>query len=142
MLSELLARARTSEGEERTLSLEEMSEVFARGKWSPEEGTEVVSALVEMAAGEEDPVVLEILLNDLVSAYDCGIPLRASLMPLVPVLDRLDENLLDYALHLLGQSRQVQFLPIIDRFSTDPREAVRESAQSAMSELMGQTETL
>lgn len=140
MLTDLLQRARASEGEERTQCLEEMSEVFARGKWSSEEGNAVVAELVAMVAVETDPVVIEILLNDLVSAYDCGIPLQVSLTPLVPLLDRLDEDPLDFALHLLGQTRQVQFLPAIDRFNGDPRENVRASAQSAMNELMGRTE--
>lgn len=140
MLTDLLQRARTSEGEERTQYLEEMSEVFARGKWTSDEGNAVVSELVAMVAVETDPVVIEVLLNDLVSAYDCGIPLQVSLTPLVPLLDRLDEDQLDFALHLLGQTRQVQFLPAIDRFNGDPRENVRASAQSAMNELMGRTE--
>ncbi|NDD31105.1 MAG: hypothetical protein EB084_22860 [Proteobacteria bacterium] len=141
MLNQMLDHARSTSGDARLQCLEEMSEVLARGKWTSDEATPVVEELVRMAATEHDTDTLEVLLNDLVSAFDCGIPLSVSLSPLVPLLDRVeDENLIDYVLHLLGQSRQMQFFPAIDRFTSDPREAVRASAESAMSELMGQTD--
>lgn len=138
MLTELLQNAKSSQGDARTQCLEEMSEVFARGKWSPAEATPVVAELVRMAAVETDNDVLEVLLNDLVSAFDCGIPLDVALDPLVPLLDRVtDEGMLDYVLHLLGQSRKMAFFPVLNRFTSDSREAVRESAESALNELMG-----
>lgn len=141
MLTQLLQNAMSSQGEARAQYLEEMSEVLARGKWNAAEGAPVVAELVRMAAAETDNDMLEVLLNDLVSAFDCGITLDVALDPLLPLLDRVDdENLLDYLLHLLGQSRRMSFFPAISRFTGDSREAVRASAESAMNELMGMSD--
>lgn len=135
MLSDLMIQARVTTGEQRQLVLEEISDVLIRGKWDPIEASMAVGSLVQMCVAEQDPVTLEILLNDISTALYSGVPLRTDLSPLLGILDGLEPSLLDYALNILAQSRDARYRATFERFLADPREEVRESAQAALEEL-------
>lgn len=91
---------------------------------------------LELAIAEEDFEVKESLFHLLMNAVTFqGAARKVEWDPLANVLPTLDDAILDYALSILGCSKNRKFIKVIEPYLHSPTENIRQAAAEALEEI-------
>lgn len=91
---------------------------------------------LELAIAEENFDIKESLFYLLMNAVTFqGVARNVEWDPLADVLPTLDDAILDYALTILGCSKNRKFIKVIEPYLQSPNDSIRETAEEALEEI-------
>jgi hypothetical protein len=137
MLSQMITKISSTNRETRREGLEELGDYLEYADWEPAEVTPPLNQLIGMVSTEQDNEIREIILNDLVLAFNRGKVLDVPLDLIADVTGELPAPLMSYCLELLALSHDQRFRAFIEQFRIHPSKLVRDAANEALVELAG-----
>ncbi len=131
-----LAKLDSKDADERWRTLEELSDLLEYEELKDPDARRILKKGLDVALREKPGEVREAALHLLATGAARGLASLVSWEPLVKVLpDLVDYQSIEYALIVLGGTREAKYRPAIEKLLLHAREDVRAAAQAALDEL-------
>ncbi|NQF15919.1 hypothetical protein HPY31_18655 [Brevibacillus sp. HB1.3] len=118
------------------LRLGDMGDLLEYGNPNRQDVIAFTQYALELAIAEEDFEVKESLFHLLMNAVTFqGVARNVEWDPLANVLPTLDDAILDYALSILGCSKNRKFIKVIEPYLHSTTEDIRQAAAEALEEI-------
>ncbi|PSK03721.1 hypothetical protein C7R92_28435 [Brevibacillus porteri] len=118
------------------LRLGDIGDLLEYGTHNPNDVITFTEYVLDLAIAEENFVVKESLFHLLMNAVTFqGIVRNVEWEPFINVLPTLDDAILDYALAIIGCSKNRKFIKVIEPYLHSPTEYIRQTAAEALEEI-------
>jgi hypothetical protein len=137
MIDKICEEVESKEPDRKREALEDLGDYLEYVDWKPEEVSPILRRLIQMLGRETDEESREIILNDLLLAFNRGKRLNLDLNPIISLISGLSDPLIAYCLELLALSHNQAHKSLIERFRSHGSKLVREAAADALIEITG-----
>jgi len=137
MIDQICEKIESKEPDRKREGLEDLGDYVEYVDWKPAEVSPILTRLIQMLGKEINEEFREIILNDLLIAFNRGKRLNLDLNPIISLIDGLSDPLIAYCLELLALSHDQAYKSVIERFHSGRSRLVREAATDALIEITG-----
>ncbi|GEC90482.1 MULTISPECIES: hypothetical protein [Brevibacillus] len=131
-----LKRLFLNRGEDLDIRLAEIGDLLEYGTHDPNDVITFTEHALDLAIAEENFDVKERLFYLLMNAVTYqGVARNVEWDPLADVLPTLDDAILDYALSILGCSKNRKFIKVMEPYLHSPNDSIRETAAEALEDI-------